>query len=168
MRFNRLRNKGLRLARVSRRGHSPIHFIGFGGTTEQLGEKVPISDENERSRPSWAEARFDSIGFMRGLKPPPPSEKSFSPSCEVVPRKKQARTGRSTLQPAGKPALQFRLSRVGNAGGEPVKKQKRMFNKTGGHGVLRNPTHRTKTSDEWGTVSSIAGRWGRWTTDTKP
>lgn len=32
-----------------------------------------------------AEAPVDFVGFMRGVKPPPPSELGFSASCEVVP-----------------------------------------------------------------------------------
>jgi hypothetical protein len=52
-------------------------FYGTCGTTEQLGEKVPISDENERNRPSGAEAPVDSIGFMRGVKTPASLRKEF-------------------------------------------------------------------------------------------
>jgi hypothetical protein len=33
--------------------------------------------------PSGAKARFHSAGFMRGLKPPPPSGVSFSAACEA-------------------------------------------------------------------------------------
>src|ERR1035441_2027432 len=50
------------------------------------------------------------------------------------------------------------------------KKQGRKLNKTRRrHGVLRTPTHRTKTktSDGWGTVSSPVGRRSRWTTRKK-
>ena len=52
----------------------------------------------------------------------------------------------------------------------PKKKQECKFNKIEHRpGVLRTPTHRTKTkaSDGWGTVSSIAGRQRRWTTVTR-
>jgi hypothetical protein len=31
------------------------------------------------------EARIDSAVFMQGLKPPPPSESSFSSACEAKP-----------------------------------------------------------------------------------
>ena len=50
------------------------------------------------------------------------------------------------------------------------KKQKYKLNKTKGHGSLRTPTHRTKTktSDGWGTVSSIAERRHWCGTVTKP
>jgi hypothetical protein len=50
------------------------------------------------------------------------------------------------------------------------KKQEWKFNETERrHGVLRTPTHRTKTktSDGWGTVSSPGGRRSRWTTGKK-
>jgi len=56
------------------------------------------------------------------------------------------------------------------------KRQRCRFNKTGRHGVLRAPTHRTKTScpdpegtptPKWGTVSSAAGRRSRWGTRRK-
>jgi hypothetical protein len=41
---------------------------GKGGTKGEFPEKSP----------SGAKARIDSVGFMRGLKPPPPSESSRS------------------------------------------------------------------------------------------
>ena len=40
----------------------------------------PIGEEHS----SGAKARIDSFGFMRGLKPPPPSEFGFSAACEAV------------------------------------------------------------------------------------
>jgi hypothetical protein len=39
--------------------------------------------ENEGKGPSAAKAGIDSEGFMRGLKPPPPSDVSFSAACKA-------------------------------------------------------------------------------------
>ena len=36
--------------------------------------------------PSGAKARVDFFGFVRGLKPPPPSGSSFSAACVVLSR----------------------------------------------------------------------------------
>jgi hypothetical protein len=38
------------------------------------------------NRPSVAKATTDSNGFTRGLKPPSPSELSFSAACLAVPQ----------------------------------------------------------------------------------
>jgi hypothetical protein len=48
-------------------------------------EKIEISGEISEKRPSAAKASVDSVGFLRGLKPPPPSVLSFSAACKVVP-----------------------------------------------------------------------------------
>ena len=55
------------------------------GTTSEAAEKLGVSGEIGLERSSWAKARIDSVGFMRGLKPPPPSESSFFAACSVVP-----------------------------------------------------------------------------------
>jgi hypothetical protein len=47
---------------------------------KQVTEKLGISSENEGKHPSGAKAIVVSIGYTRGLKPPPPSELSF---CEA-------------------------------------------------------------------------------------
>jgi hypothetical protein len=44
---------------------------------KEVAEKLGDSDENGEKHPSGAEAHVDSVGFMRGLKPPPPSASSF-------------------------------------------------------------------------------------------
>jgi hypothetical protein len=52
---------------------------------EQAAEKGGISGENgEKKRPSGTEAHVGSVGFARGLKPPPPSESSFCAACDAV------------------------------------------------------------------------------------
>ena len=56
--------------------------IRSGG--ERAAEKGLIRGEIGGKRTSGAEARIDSVGFMRGLKPPPPSGLSFSAACEAV------------------------------------------------------------------------------------
>jgi hypothetical protein len=59
-------------------------------TTENLAsgaktgcEKTPDFGEIGRKCSSVAKASVDSIGFMRGLKPPPPSGMSFSAACKA-------------------------------------------------------------------------------------
>ncbi len=52
-------------------------------TTKQAAEKLGVSGEIGGKHSSGAKARADSVGFIRGLKPPPPSESSFSAACEA-------------------------------------------------------------------------------------
>jgi hypothetical protein len=49
----------------------------------QAAEKLEISGEISEKHPSVAKASIDSVGFMRGLKPPPPSALSFSAACKA-------------------------------------------------------------------------------------
>jgi segregation and condensation protein A len=51
---------------------------------EQAAEKLEISGEIVAKCPSVAEASVDSVGVMRGLKPPPPSGSRFSAACETA------------------------------------------------------------------------------------
>jgi len=55
----------------------------FSGA-KQSAEKRGISGEIAGKRPSGAEAHIDSVGFMRGLKPPPPFGSSFSAACKAL------------------------------------------------------------------------------------
>jgi hypothetical protein len=55
--------------------------IGIG--LKQATEKLGVEGENGGESPSAAKAGIDSEGFMRGLKPPPPSDVSFSAACET-------------------------------------------------------------------------------------
>jgi 16S rRNA (cytosine967-C5)-methyltransferase len=48
---------------------------------EQAAEELEISGEIVGKHPSVAKASIDSVGFMRGLKPPPPSGSSISTAC---------------------------------------------------------------------------------------
>jgi hypothetical protein len=50
---------------------------------KEAAEKLGISCEIGEKRPSGAKARVDPVGFMRGLKPPPPSGSSFSAACKA-------------------------------------------------------------------------------------
>ena len=52
---------------------------------KQAAEKPLIPVNMRENRPSVAKATADSNGFTRGLKPPSPSELSFSAACKVVP-----------------------------------------------------------------------------------
>src|ERR1700679_218031 len=75
-------------------------------------------------------------------------------------------------QKQGRPmdGAQFHPSRVGEAGGKLIRNKVVSSTKQRHrHGVLRTPTHRTKTrtSDGWGTVSSLAGRRSRRMADKK-
>jgi hypothetical protein len=47
----------------------------------QAAEKGGTISESPEKPSSGAKARVDSVGFMRGLKPPPPSGLSFSAAC---------------------------------------------------------------------------------------
>jgi hypothetical protein len=58
----------------------------YQGTTSQAAEKPLIPGNMCENRPSVAKATTDSNGFTRGLKPPSPSELSFSAACSVVPQ----------------------------------------------------------------------------------
>jgi hypothetical protein len=50
-------------------------------SAQELAEKVGVSGKLWGKRFFGAEALVDSAGFMRGLKPPPPSALSFSAAC---------------------------------------------------------------------------------------
>ncbi len=50
---------------------------------QQAGEEAGISGGYDAGRPSAAKAGVDPVGFMRGLKPPPPSESSTSGASET-------------------------------------------------------------------------------------
>ena len=50
---------------------------------EEVAEELEILGEIGETRPSAAKAGIDPVGFMRGLKPPPPSGPSFSAACEA-------------------------------------------------------------------------------------
>jgi len=58
-------------------------LVSMPGRTQEAAEKLGISGEIGGNRPSGAKAGFDSVGFMRGLKPPPPSGSSFSAACQA-------------------------------------------------------------------------------------
>jgi len=57
----------------------PAIFAG----AKQAAEKIEISCEIYEKCPSVAKDGVDSVGFMRRLKPPPPSALSFSAACEA-------------------------------------------------------------------------------------
>jgi hypothetical protein len=52
---------------------------------KQAAQKLLIPGEIGGKYPSVAKASVDSVGFMRGLKPPPPSGSSFSAACKARP-----------------------------------------------------------------------------------
>ena len=53
------------------------------GLAKQAAEKGGTISESPEKPPSGAKARVDSAGFMRGLKPPPPSGLCFSATCKA-------------------------------------------------------------------------------------
>ena len=55
----------------------------YASGAEHGAEKPYVLDEIGGKRPSAAKAAIHAFGFMRGIKPPPPSELSFSAACEV-------------------------------------------------------------------------------------
>ena len=64
-------------------GLKPTLFCVFNGTTEQVAEKLGNLGGIEENWPSVAKATCDSVGFLRGLKPPTPSVLSFSAACSA-------------------------------------------------------------------------------------
>ena len=50
---------------------------------KEVAEELDILGEIGETRPSAAKAGIDPVGFMRGLKPPPPSGPSFSAACKA-------------------------------------------------------------------------------------
>jgi hypothetical protein len=50
---------------------------------KQAAEKLGILVEDGERGPSAAKAGIDSAGFTRGLKPPSPSDVSFSAACKA-------------------------------------------------------------------------------------
>jgi hypothetical protein len=73
------------IERGLRRVHnfSISHWDGCG-TSKQAAKKLGKLGGIEENWPSVAKATCDSVGFMRGLKPPTPSVLSFSAACKVV------------------------------------------------------------------------------------
>jgi hypothetical protein len=59
--------------------------LGIPAGAKQAAEKLGILGGIGAKRSSVAKAIVDSVGFMRGLKPPPPSGLSFSAACLAVP-----------------------------------------------------------------------------------
>jgi hypothetical protein len=51
---------------------------------KEAAEKLDISSEIAAEPFSEAEARVASVGLMRGLKPPPPSDRVFSAACKAL------------------------------------------------------------------------------------
>jgi ribonuclease P protein component len=64
-----------------RQSASMSWFMAPQQPTLQAAEKLEIWGEIDVQCPSGAKARVDSVGFMRGLKPPPPSGLGFSAAC---------------------------------------------------------------------------------------
>jgi hypothetical protein len=64
-------------------GAKARYLCAFHGRTEQAAEKVATSGEMGQKHSSGAEAHADSVGLLRGLKPPPPSELRFSAACKA-------------------------------------------------------------------------------------
>jgi glycosyltransferase involved in cell wall biosynthesis len=59
----------------------------------QAAEKGLIPCEKADKRPSEPKGPIDSVGFMRGLKPPPPSGPDFSAACVVIDTLHSSSTG---------------------------------------------------------------------------
>jgi hypothetical protein len=50
---------------------------------EEAAEKGWFTGKKPQEHPSAAKAGVNSAGLLRGLKPPPPSDESFSAACEA-------------------------------------------------------------------------------------
>ena len=62
----------------------------YAAGAKEVSEEIEILGEIGETRPSAAKAGIDPVGFMRGLKPPPPSDEtesaslpSFSAACSA-------------------------------------------------------------------------------------
>jgi len=65
-------------------GAKPIHFLqGSCGTAEEAAKTGRQLSKQYEKRPSAAKAGVNFAGLLRGLKPPPPSDGSFSAACEA-------------------------------------------------------------------------------------
>jgi hypothetical protein len=85
---------------------------------KQAAEKGRTLVEKPEKHTSGAEALVVLISFIAGMNPRPTTRRSFSATYKAhIPDKKPAWTRRSTLQPAGRPALQFHTPWVGEADG---------------------------------------------------
>jgi hypothetical protein len=58
------------------------HITDDPRTNEENAYGPVVKVQIAEKLPSGAKAHVDSVGFMRGLKPPPPSGMSFSAACE--------------------------------------------------------------------------------------
>ena len=74
---------------------------GVAGAKE-VAEELEILGEIGETRPSAAKAGIDPVGFMRGLKPPPPSGPSFSAACKAQPYLFRAACGTTEVVPCYK------------------------------------------------------------------
>ena len=86
--------------------------LTFPQGLKAAAEKTQNFDVIGYKRLSGAEARIDSVGLMRGLKPPPPSGASFSSAPVSIPalflvssrtRAGKPVTGQSSVTPATEP-----------------------------------------------------------------
>jgi segregation and condensation protein A len=72
---------------------------GLVSGAKEVAEKPRISGEIGGKCPSVAKASDDSVGFLRGLKPPPPSETSSSVACEAPPESEAETTPLPAAEP---------------------------------------------------------------------
>jgi segregation and condensation protein A len=72
---------------------------GLVSGAKEVAEKPGISGEIGGKCPSVAKASDDSVGFLRGLKPPPPSETSSSVACEAPPESEAETTPLPAAEP---------------------------------------------------------------------
>jgi hypothetical protein len=62
-----------------------VHFVAFAARLNRLRKKARFEVRPVECAVPGLKARVVFVGFMRGLKPPPPSVPSFSAACEAVP-----------------------------------------------------------------------------------
>jgi tRNA modification GTPase len=92
---------------------------------DEAAEDLGNAGENGGKRLSGAKAHVDFVGHMRGLKPPPPSESSFSAGCDADSLAREvggvAALATSALTGEGIPALRERILALatGGAAAEP-------------------------------------------------
>ena len=69
---------------ILRSAHNMTAREGFMRGLKRLRKSFRRNRRQTFIRGSGAKARIDSLGFMRWLKPPPPSEPSFPAACKTA------------------------------------------------------------------------------------
>ncbi len=102
---------------VAEKGMEPdIVPEGLVTVAKEVAEKLGVSGEVSGELPSVAKASVESVRFMPGLNPPPPTEMSSSVACEAQPESE----AETTPLPAAEPEPVLAPEAADEADSEPV------------------------------------------------